>query len=390
MSTAIQSGAAAVTNQQAAAAPQTPVIDLQGLSVRFGSREILKDLVCSLRGRAIGLLGPNGAGKSTLINTLLGFYKPSSGSARVLGHDIRTDTRRIRSLVGYMPENDAFISKMSAVSFVQMMAELSGLPTEAALERAHEALFCVGLAEARYRELGTYSLGMKQLAKLAQAIAHGPKLLILDEPTNGLDPSARQRMIRMIGDIRDSNRLQIVLCSHLLRDVEDTCEEVLILNQGRIAHYSNLEEERKANKRFLELELYGANGDFTEAVEKLSFNVGLARLMELAPIATTVRAQRVLVQLLAPFAPHLAEELWARLGLRFSVHTSSWPAPDRGVLDAEPIKIVVQVDGRVRGHIEVAPDAKESDIVASARAAVGGVDPNRIVHVPGRLVNLVT
>ena len=269
MSTAIQSGAAPVTNQQAAAAPPTPVIELQGLCVRFGSREILKNLVCSLRGSAIGLLGPNGAGKSTLINTLLGFYKPSFGSARVLGHDIRTDTRRIRSLVGYMPENDAFISKMSAVSFVQMMAELSGLPAEAALERAHEALFCVGLAEARYRELGTYSLGMKQLAKLAQAIAHGPKLLILDEPTNGLDPSARQRMIRMIGDIRDSKRLQIVLCSHLLRDVEDTCEEVLILNQGRIAHYSNLEEERKANKRFLELELYGANGDFTAAVEKL-------------------------------------------------------------------------------------------------------------------------
>jgi ABC-2 type transport system ATP-binding protein len=112
---------------------------------------------------------------------------------------------------------------------------------------------------------------MKQLAKLAQAIAHGPKLLILDEPTNGLDPSARQRMIRMIRDIRDSRQLQIVLCSHLLRDVEDTCEEVLILNQGRIAHYSNLEEERKANKRFLELETYGAgaNGDFTAAIEKL-------------------------------------------------------------------------------------------------------------------------
>jgi ABC-2 type transport system ATP-binding protein len=269
MSTLIQPGAAASTSQPTAAAPQTPVIELQNLSVRFGSREILKDLICSLRGRAIGLLGPNGAGKSTLINTLLGFYKPSSGSARVLGYDVRTETRSIRSLVGYMPENDAFISKMSAVSFVQMMAELSGLPPAAALERAHEALFCVGLAEARYRELGTYSLGMKQLAKLAQAIAHGPKLLILDEPTNGLDPSARQRMIRMIRDIRDSKQLQIVLCSHLLRDVEDTCEEVLILNQGRVAHYSNLEEERKANKRFLELETYGANGDFTEAIEKL-------------------------------------------------------------------------------------------------------------------------
>jgi ABC-2 type transport system ATP-binding protein len=269
MTTAIQPGAVDGTHEQAATAPPTPVIDLRGLSVCFGKREILKNLVCSLRGRAIGLLGPNGAGKSTLINTLLGFYKPSSGSAGVLGFDVRTETRKIRSLVGYMPENDALISKMSAVSFVQMMAELSGLPPAAALERAHEALFCVGLAEARYRELGTYSLGMKQLAKLAQAIAHGPKLLILDEPTNGLDPSARQRMIRMIKDIRDSRQLQIVLCSHLLRDVEETCEEVLILNQGRIAHYANLEEERKANKRFLELELYGANGDFTEAVESL-------------------------------------------------------------------------------------------------------------------------
>ena len=269
MSTVIQTGAADATSQATAAAPVIPAIEMRGLSVRFGKRDILKDLTCSLRGRAIGLLGPNGAGKSTLINTLLGFHKPSAGSARVLGSDIQADTRRIRSLVGYMPENDAFISKMSAVSFVQMMAELSGLPPAAALERAHEALFQVGLAEARYRELGTYSLGMKQLAKLAQAIAHGPKLLILDEPTNGLDPSARQRMVRMIRDIRDSKQLQIVLCSHLLRDVEDTCEEVLILNQGRVAHYSTLEEERKANKRFLELETYGANGDFTEAIEKL-------------------------------------------------------------------------------------------------------------------------
>ncbi|MBZ5656966.1 MAG: ABC transporter ATP-binding protein [Acidobacteriia bacterium] len=244
-------------------------MELQGLSVQFGHREILRNLTGSLRGRAIGLLGPNGAGKSTLINTLLGFYKPSSGSARVFGYDIRTETRKIRSLVGYMPENDAFISKMNSVSFVRMMAELSGLPSSVALERAHEALFYVGLAEARYRELGTYSLGMKQLVKLAQAIAHGPKLLILDEPTNGLDPSARQRMIRMIREIRDGSELRIVLCSHLLRDVEDTCDEVLILKQGRIAHYSNLEEEHQANRRFLELETYGANGDFTEAVEKL-------------------------------------------------------------------------------------------------------------------------
>jgi ABC-2 type transport system ATP-binding protein len=251
------------------AAPLAPLVEMQGLTVRFGNREILSGLTASLRGRSIGLLGPNGAGKSTLINTLLGFYKSTGGSARVFGYDVRTEIRKIRGLVGYMPENDAFISKMSAVSFVQMMGELSGLPAGMALERAHEALFYVGLAEARYRQLGTYSLGMKQLAKLAQAIVHGPKLLILDEPTNGLDPSARQRMVRMIRDIRDGREMRVVLCSHLLRDVEDTCDEVLILKQGRIAHYSNLDEERRANKRFLELETYGANGDFTAAIEKL-------------------------------------------------------------------------------------------------------------------------
>jgi ABC-2 type transport system ATP-binding protein len=252
-----------------AGAPCLPLIELNGLTVRFGNRDILRGLTAALKGRAIGLLGPNGAGKSTLINTLLGFYEPVAGSAKVFGRDIHTGLRDIRSLVGYMPENEAFISKMNAVSFVQMMGELSGLPSGVALERAHEALFYVGLAEARYRQLGTYSLGMKQLAKLAQAIVHGPKLLILDEPTNGLDPSARQRMIRMIREMRDGNEMRIVLCSHLLRDVEDTCDEVLILKHGQIAHYSDLDEERRANKRFLELETYGANGDFTAAIERL-------------------------------------------------------------------------------------------------------------------------
>lgn len=270
MSTTAQRGAVAGESEQSPpAVPLPPLVEMQGLSVRFGNREILRSLTATLHGRSIGLLGPNGAGKSTLINTLLGFYKSSGGSARVFGYDVGPEVRKIRGLVGYMPENDAFISKMSAVSFVQMMGELSGLPPDMALERAHEALFYVGLAEARYRKLGTYSLGMKQLAKLAQAIVHGPKLLILDEPTNGLDPSARQRMIRMIKDIRDGKEMRIVLCSHLLRDVEDTCDEVLILKQGRIAHYSNLDEERRANNRFLELETYGANGDFTEAIEKL-------------------------------------------------------------------------------------------------------------------------
>src|SRR6185369_12257225 len=137
------------------AAPRlaTPVIELDGLEVRFGSRTILKKLSAKLTGRSIGLLGPNGAGKSTLINTLLGFHKPTSGAARIFGRDVRTQIREVRSLIGYMPENDAFISSMSGVRFVRLITKLSGLPAEHALERAHEAFFYVSLSEVRYRAL---------------------------------------------------------------------------------------------------------------------------------------------------------------------------------------------------------------------------------------------
>ena len=247
-----------------------PVIELDGLEVRFGSRTILKKLSAKLTGRSIGLLGPNGAGKSTLINTLLGFHKPTTGTARIFGRDVRTHAREVRSLIGYMPENDSYIASMSGVRFVRLMAELAGLPKEHALERAHEAFFYTGLGEVRYRTLGTYSLGMKQAAKLAQAIAHGPKLLFLDEPTNGLDPPARLRMIQLIQEIRDRGDLNLILSSHLLRDVEECCDEVLILKDGNIAAFCNLEEERRANKRFLELETRGGvNGSFLAAIEKL-------------------------------------------------------------------------------------------------------------------------
>ncbi|MDX6406820.1 MAG: type transport system ATP-binding protein [Blastocatellia bacterium] len=245
------------------------VITLDGLSVSFGRRPILKNLQGELRGRSIGLLGPNGAGKTTLIHTLLGFHPPTTGTARIFGRDIRSEANEIKSLIGYMPERDSFIARMSCIHFVRFMAELSGLPPAAALERAHEALFFVGLGEARYRNLDTYSLGMKQLAKLAQAIVHGPKLIFLDEPTNGLDPPARLRMIKMIREIRDSGQANIVLSSHLLRDVEECCEEILILKDGRLVVYCNLEEERKANKKFLMLETRGELKEFVAGVDAL-------------------------------------------------------------------------------------------------------------------------
>ncbi len=269
-----------------------PVIELAGLSVRFGRREILNNLKVSLGGRVIGLLGPNGAGKSTLIQTLLGFCRVSAGTGRVLGHDIRRAMRPIRTLVGYMPENDSFIANLTAVSYVRMMGELSGLPPEAALERAHEVLFYVGLGEARYRPVGTYSLGMKQLAKLAQAIVHGPRLLILDEPTNGLDPPARHRMLSLIRDMRDSANMHILLCSHLLRDVEETCDEVLILKGGRVVHHLNLEEERRANTRFVDIDTPGQDAGLADAIRGLGCecaSVGAGRFRIVLPPSLEVR-----------------------------------------------------------------------------------------------------
>lgn len=275
-----------------AGAAVSHVIELDGLGVTFGGRPILKELRGALRGRAIGLLGPNGAGKTTLIHTLLGFHPPSAGSARIFGLDIQAHAAQIRTSVGYMPERDSFIAKMSCVHFVRLMAELSGLPGDTALERAHEALFYVGLGEARYRSLDTYSLGMKQLAKLAQAIVHGPKLIFLDEPTNGLDPPARQRMIRLIREIRDSGQAYIVLSSHLLRDVEECCEEILILKDGRIVANCNLEEERRANQKFLVLETRGDNHAFGEAVGQLGCEYALTsdhRLKVVLPEGIEIR-----------------------------------------------------------------------------------------------------
>jgi ABC-2 type transport system ATP-binding protein len=215
------------------------------------------------------LLGPNGAGKTTLLQTLLGFHSPAAGTARLFGLDVRTHIRELRHQIGYMPETDSYVAAMTAIRFVRMMAELAGLPSEAAMERAHETLFYVGLGEARYRKLGTYSLGMKQMAKLAVAIVHGPHMLILDEPTNGLDPPGRQRMIQLVKEIRDTREINLIISSHLLRDIEECCDEVMIMKDGRIVNYCNLEEQRRTNRKFLQVETRGENGRFLEAVELL-------------------------------------------------------------------------------------------------------------------------
>ena len=250
-----------------------PVVELENLKVKLGRREILHGITCRLgvsgTGKAVGLLGPNGAGKSTLILTLLGFLRPSAGRARILGRDCRHNGGEARSRIGYMPENDSFIGDMSAVAFLRQMAELSGLPPEAALEKAHEVLFHVGLGEARYRELRTYSLGMKQMAKLAQAIVHGPELVVLDEPTNGLDPAARRRMLRLVAEMKKEQGMNLIVCSHLLGDIEQVCDEVVIMKDGLIVHHCNLEEERRSNKCFVELEVTGDDGQLRAALPEI-------------------------------------------------------------------------------------------------------------------------
>ncbi|MCX6999920.1 MAG: ABC transporter ATP-binding protein [Candidatus Sumerlaeota bacterium] len=232
-------------------------LELKNLTVRFGRQVILDRLDCCMNGCALGLLGPNGAGKSTLLRTLLGFIRPFSGTAGISGLDIIKDSSAIRSIVGYMPEHESYIHELSAVRLLRFMGELCGLSIRDAMERAHEVLFYVGLGEERYRNVETFSLGMQQKVKLAQALVHGPKLLILDEPTNALDPDGRREMISLIRDIIKNSGSHVILCSHILKDVEECCEDVLVLNKGRCIMAGNIDKLRHVDERVCHLRIKG-------------------------------------------------------------------------------------------------------------------------------------
>jgi len=236
----------------ATAAPE-PVVTLQGVSVAYGKAWAMREVTASFRPGAVGLLGPNGAGKSTMIKALLGFIKPNQGSMRVLGLDVTTAPLEIRSRIGYMPENDGHIPGMNAVSFVAYCGELAGLRPVDAMQRAHEVLYYVGLGEARYRNVETYSTGMKQRIKLAQALVHDPDLLFLDEPTNGMDPKGRDEMLALIRDLAHNKGVNLILCSHLLPDVEHCCDHVVVMDKGRIATQGPIEELKGPRGRVFEI-----------------------------------------------------------------------------------------------------------------------------------------
>ena len=230
-------GASAPLRPTTEAAVAAPVIDTRGLRKTHGRRGkiiALEGLTVQVPPGAIGLLGANGAGKTTLIRLLLGLLAPSAGSARVLGLDARRDAIRVRQRVGYMPESDCLPPGATAADFVAHMGEMSGLPRRAARQRAADVLYQVGLDEERYRLIRGFSTGMKQRVKLAQALVHDPQLVLLDEPTNGMDPQGRDEMLELIGRISRRMGISIVMSSHILEDIERTCEYVVILDWGRL------------------------------------------------------------------------------------------------------------------------------------------------------------
>jgi ABC-2 type transport system ATP-binding protein len=243
-----------------------PVVTLDRLTVQYGRNAALRDVSAAFVEGAVGLLGPNGAGKSTLIKSLLGFIVPGAGEMRVLGLDVAKAPQEIRARIGYMPETDGHIPGMNAVTFVAYCGQLAGLPAVDAMQRAHEVLYYVGLGEARYRNLETYSTGMKQRIKLAQALVHDPDLLFLDEPTNGMDPKGRDEMLELIRDLGHNKRVNLILSSHLLPDVEFTCDHVVVLDKGQVAAQGPIDALKGPAGQVFELRIKGDVPAFTEVL----------------------------------------------------------------------------------------------------------------------------
>ena len=243
------------------------VVTFDHVTVSYGADDALSDVSGVFAHGASGLLGPNGAGKSTLLKALLGFVRPTRGAMRVFDLDVTEKPSEIRGRLGYMPESDAHIPGMNAVSFVAYCGQLAGLPHSDAMQRAHEVLYYVGLGEARYRNVETYSTGMRQRIKLAQALVHDPDLLFLDEPTNGMDPKGRAEMLHLIRDITQNKGIDLILSSHLLPDVESTCDRVVVLHRGAMVADGPIQELKGASRQAFEIRIKGDVERFIAALE---------------------------------------------------------------------------------------------------------------------------
>jgi ABC-2 type transport system ATP-binding protein len=249
-----------------------PIISLQQLSKHYGSVRALDGLNLEINAGPTGLLGPNGAGKTTLLKLLLGQLVPDAGTAHIAGADpLRRDDRlQIRRLVGYMPENDCLLPRHNGIETVITLGQLSGMTYHDAMKRAHEVLDYVGLDEARYRQMEEYSGGMKQRLKLAQALVHDPDILLLDEPTSGLDPKGRRHMLDLVHDLGHQQSKSILLCSHLLQDIEKTCSHVVVLHQGKALHTGALDAMTHDKETWMRVEVAAPAERFVLRMKELN------------------------------------------------------------------------------------------------------------------------
>ena len=252
------------------------MVELEGLTKRFGRVVALDDVCVRVEGGVTGLLGPNGAGKSTLIKILLGLLRATSGRGQVLDFDVAKQSRQIRAKVGYMPEDDCYLPALSGVECVQFAARLCRMQAVEALRRAHEILDFCDMGQERYRAVETYSTGMRQKLKFASALVHDPPLLILDEPTAGLDPEERIAMLRRIGVLAQRSGKSVILCTHILPDVQSVCEHVVIMARGRVCVADRLERLSERRAPAVHLRTVGAPEPFCQQLEAqgLSVDVG--------------------------------------------------------------------------------------------------------------------
>lgn len=268
------------------------VVELQDVVVSYGDFVALDGVSCAIEGGAVGLLGPNGAGKSTLIRTLLGFNRASRGRVTIFGLPMPKRALEVRLRVGYMPEREVTSPKVSAVNFLTYCGRLLGMSYVDAMERAHEVLSYVKLGDSRYRLMETYSTGMLQRVKLAQALIHDPKLVLLDEPTNGLDPTGRIQMLELIRDIAKRRGVAVLLSSHLLPDVQHVCERVIMIRGGRIVTEGRIEDLTAPRDDLFEVRVRDNQGVFCASLANAGFAYTEERgdnLLITAPPATSTR-----------------------------------------------------------------------------------------------------
>ena len=304
----------------------TPVLELEGVEVRYGKHSALSDVSVSIQGGAVGLLGPNGAGKSSLIKTMLDLVPLHRGTARVLGVPVGRHSALLRRRIGYMQEREAAFPGMTGFQATWYAGRLSGMPDADARRRAHEVLLFAGMEEARYRLVSTYSTGMRQRIKLAQALVHDPDLLFLDEPTNGLDPQGRSEMLELVRTLAVDKGIHVILSSHLLRDVEEVCSSVVVLRGGRVVRHASVGELQAATEDAYQVTVAGSMDDFCAACEEGGFTVRQVKdnhlELTLSP-EVTVRAvfeaalkSRVIIRRLAPVRVSLEDALIDVLGGR--------------------------------------------------------------------------